>query len=383
MNNKIFQINKIFLAGIFTFLVFSVPFFAMAESQLVEPVAVTGIYKVYSEVDNTTTVRVLGRASTGKDINAQVWFECGTSETSLSRCTDVQTVFLHGGVEGYMLNITQDTKYYYRVVVRNSSFTSQGKTLPLLVSSGNEVEAPEIPTTPSSEPYNPPVPTYNNPHTSVLIITPPTTTEITYPMAITNAPKNVMITRADLSGSALPGGNITTDGWFEWGETTALGSQTPRKNIGNNTPINFTETLIGFSPNTTYYYRAVVQNQKGIDRGDIVQFKTKQTPQTQTHPNKNTTGTTTPTNKIDEQKEGEDQLAAVASAGSGFIPDTLIEWFILIILLLIVIILSYYLYGVHKKRKEEEWEQLNVPTENDVPFPLAVKNNEDDTEKQD
>jgi len=363
MNNKIFQINKIFLTGVFTFLVFSVPFFALAESQLVEPVAVTGIYKVYSETGNNVTARVLGRASTGKDISAQVWFECGVSEFSLYRCTDVQTIFLHGGVEGYITNITQGTKYYYRVVVRNSSFTSQGKILPMVISTGNEVEAPEITTPASPESYNPPVPAYNSPPTTVVVITPPTVPQTTYPIAITDTPENVMITRADLSGSALPGGNIATDGWFEWGETTALGSQTQRKNIGNNTSISFTETLIGFSPNTTYYYRTVVQNQKGIDRGDIVQFNTKNTPQTQTHPSKNNIGaigTTTPTNKIDEQKEGEDQVAAVASTGGSFIPDTLIGWFILVILLLIILILSYLLYGVHKKRKNEELEQLNI-----------------------
>ncbi len=381
MNNKIFQINKIFLTGMFTFLVLSVPFFAMAESQLVEPVAVTGIYKVYSETNNTVTVKVLGRASTGKDINAQVWFECGRSESYLNRCTNIQTIFLHGGVEDYMLNIAQDTKYYYRIVVRNSSFTSQGKILPLLISSGSEVEAPVIPTTSPSEPYNPPVPVYNNPYSSVFIITPSPTTEVIYPVVITNAPKNVMITRADLSGNVLPGGNITTDGWFEWGETTALGSQTLRKNIGNDTSINFSETLIGFSPNTTYYYRAVVQNSKGISRGDIVKFKTKQIPQTQIHPNKNNTGTTTQISKIDAQKDSKDQLATASSSDGGFIPNTLIGWFILIILLLITITLSYYLYGVHKKRKEKEQEQFNISVEDDVPFRTVVKNNESDKDK--
>ena len=59
--------------------------------------------------------------------------------------------------------------------------------------------------------------------------------------------------------------------WFEWGETSALGNNTPQLAVS----WEFNRKIYVFSPNTTYYYRAVVGCNDGINYGEIESFTTK------------------------------------------------------------------------------------------------------------
>jgi hypothetical protein len=67
------------------------------------------------------------------------------------------------------------------------------------------------------------------------------------------------------------------DAWFEYGTDPALPAwaATPRQaNQPVSTPLSFRASVQGFSPYTTYYYRAVARNRFGTQRGDILAFPT-------------------------------------------------------------------------------------------------------------
>ena len=97
------------------------------------------------------------------------------------------------------------------------------------------------------------------------------------PQAITTIATIFGSTSAQLNGIAVPNTNTgSTSAWFEWGPASSLGYRTSSKNISSgsgSTP--YGDTVNGLVPGTTYYYRAVVQNQNGTAYGSIVPFRTQ------------------------------------------------------------------------------------------------------------
>jgi hypothetical protein len=77
----------------------------------------------------------------------------------------------------------------------------------------------------------------------------------------TFAASSVTSNSAVLGGSANPEGTVLV-GWFQWGTTTAYGSNTP--NFYNTTmnyqSVNQSNTITGLQPNTSYHYRIVAYN---------------------------------------------------------------------------------------------------------------------------
>ena len=100
----------------------------------------------------------------------------------------------------------------------------------------------------------------------------------TRPTAITNNATLITATSAKLNGIAIPSANLSTIAWFEWGTTQNLGLQTPTQNVGSASSTAFSRTLTSLAPNTTYFYRAVVQNTNGTAYGQIVSFRTATAP---------------------------------------------------------------------------------------------------------
>lgn len=271
--------------------------------------------------------------------DTRTWFEWGSS-TNLGNSTGA--IYREGSsyFSFFIGGLYKNATYYYRAVAQNSRGTIKGTILSFKTTNFNpqNIPTPTITT---------PVYNYNN-------------TSGTLPIVITHLPEDITRTSVKMKGLALPGGTISTDGWFEWGQTLSLGKQTIRKNIGSSVSIDFSEALLGLSPNTVYYYRAVIQNQRGTDSGDILSFRTKSAPVSeQVKPVVVSQDNKSEEEKISEEPDDpiEEQTAASLFAGGKFFPDTLIEWLLLIILIFILVAISNHLYGAHKKRKEEEKER--------------------------
>lgn len=77
--------------------------------------------------------------------------------------------------------------------------------------------------------------------------------------------------KATIYGYVTPNGN-TTYAWFEWGTSSALGRSTPKQTFNSNS--EFSATITGLNENTTYYYRAMAQNQYGTATGQTKSFTT-------------------------------------------------------------------------------------------------------------
>ncbi|MFZ4764813.1 MAG: choice-of-anchor tandem repeat GloVer-containing protein, partial [Roseimicrobium sp.] len=88
------------------------------------------------------------------------------------------------------------------------------------------------------------------------------------PLAITGSWVNVGQTGFSLDGTVNPLGS-STDWYFEYGTTTAYGSQTTTQNAGGGiTNVLVNSTITGLLPGTTYHVRLVAVNATGTTQGD-------------------------------------------------------------------------------------------------------------------
>ncbi len=96
------------------------------------------------------------------------------------------------------------------------------------------------------------------------------------PQAITTSATILGTTQARLGGIAVPNTtDETTRAWFEWGSTGSLGNRTTSQIINlNNSSQYYSDLVSGLRAGTTYFYRAVVENDNGTSYGDIVSFRT-------------------------------------------------------------------------------------------------------------
>ncbi|MEK7152101.1 MAG: hypothetical protein AAB773_01595 [Patescibacteria group bacterium] len=92
------------------------------------------------------------------------------------------------------------------------------------------------------------------------------------PSVTTNSATNITQSNAQLNGYVNPNNTSNTTRWFEWGTTQSLGNGTPHYN--QSYAGNFSESISGLAANTTYYFRAVAQNNAGTSYGSILSFYT-------------------------------------------------------------------------------------------------------------
>ncbi len=96
------------------------------------------------------------------------------------------------------------------------------------------------------------------------------------PAVHTRSASAISTDRAVLIGTVNPYGSAA-DAWFEYGTDPALATSTATPRQAKRpvtTPLSFRAPVHGFSPYTTYYYRAVARNRFGTKRGDIRAFPT-------------------------------------------------------------------------------------------------------------
>lgn len=94
------------------------------------------------------------------------------------------------------------------------------------------------------------------------------------PVATTTAATDVTATTATLNGTVEPNGEDTTYR-FEYGATTAYGTQTPVQGpIRGNGARNVSANVTGLAPSTTYHYRVIAINPSGTVFGADMTFTT-------------------------------------------------------------------------------------------------------------
>ncbi len=104
------------------------------------------------------------------------------------------------------------------------------------------------------------------------IYTPPQI--IKFNNVVTSLATQVTNTSGRCNGIGLIANNAQSTGWFEYGETVNLGRTTASAQIGSANTAPFSNVLANLKPTTKYFCRAVMQNQYGIVKGEIVSFIT-------------------------------------------------------------------------------------------------------------
>jgi hypothetical protein len=209
---------------------------------------------IYGSAPYAQTNQVTGVGNTYATFNGSVspnnadtysWFEYGVNPGSLVYTTNSNYVGSGNGatnVSQNATNLTGNTTYYYRIVARNNNGTSYGSVVSFNTLGGG---------------YNP--------------------TTGNAPIVTTRPANYVYQNSALLSGEVNPNGG-TASGWFEYGLTTSLGLTTGQQPVGTSYSTgNIVYALSGLLPNTTYYFRAVAQNQYGTSYGQILSFRSTAT----------------------------------------------------------------------------------------------------------
>ena len=92
----------------------------------------------------------------------------------------------------------------------------------------------------------------------------------------TDPATDITATSATLNGYRDNGAyNCPNYVWFQWGETTSYGNVTAKQKVPLDA--NFSETITGLTPGTTYHYRAVIDYCYGTCYGADMTFTTKET----------------------------------------------------------------------------------------------------------
>lgn len=94
---------------------------------------------------------------------------------------------------------------------------------------------------------------------------------------VTSIATQITNTSGRCNGIGLIANGVSSNGWFEYGETSNLGRTTASTDIGRSVSAPFSNLLAGLKPSTKYYCRAVMQNQYGVVKGEIVSFITNRT----------------------------------------------------------------------------------------------------------
>ena len=111
-----------------------------------------------------------------------------------------------------------------------------------------------------------------------LTLTLPTAAQAaTAPVATTGGAANVAQQTARLTGSVDPNGAATTV-QFQYGTTSAYGAVTPEQVVTGDGKKTVTADITGLAPATTYHFRLIARNDKGLSKGADRSFKTKVQP---------------------------------------------------------------------------------------------------------
>jgi hypothetical protein len=164
--------------------------------------------------------------------NTDVRFNWGTSSTNLSNTTGWTTMSSTGIFSNNLTGLDPNRDYYFQAEATNSAGTTTGSVNSF-------------------------------------------TTEIDEPRGETDPATNIGTGQADFQGSVnYLGGAPSVSTFFEWGQQGAgMNNTTGTQSVSSIG--SFSLTMTGLDPNTTYEYRAAIQNSAGTDYGTAESFTTE------------------------------------------------------------------------------------------------------------
>lgn len=165
----------------------------------------------------------------GGDYTVTVWLQWGV-DTSYGYETARMTRNFPGNFSQFVSNLAPNTTWHVRAVAQNSFTTSYGQDVVFTTGQGGS--------------------NWNNPNYR------------SYTAIQTNPATYTFNNQATLNAWLGPGYSGTTYVWFEWGPTTGYGFQSMRLPQNYNSSIS--QNIAGLSPDTTYHFRAVAQNDNGL-----------------------------------------------------------------------------------------------------------------------
>lgn len=98
--------------------------------------------------------------------------------------------------------------------------------------------------------------------------------KIDFNNVVTSITTQITKNSARCNGIGLIAGGAQSTGWFEYGETPNLGRDTSKVSIGSDYTAPFSNVLTNLKTNNTYFCRAVMSNEHGVVKGEIVRFTT-------------------------------------------------------------------------------------------------------------
>lgn len=209
-------------------------------TNIVIPQAGTPIVNTDAVVYLTDTTAIVKGSVNPKGVFTSYWYEYGVND-SLGTKTSNQVIgsgFITISAPGYIIGLTKNTTYFFRLVAENQYGKVAGSTYTFKTTLGTPAPIGGAPT------------------------------------VRTMTASSVSKTTAKLNGEVIPN-KAGTEYWFEYGKTTELGDISTLTFVGDasvKTVVSF--SLSGLNPETKYYFRLNAQNKFGTVNGSILNFKT-------------------------------------------------------------------------------------------------------------
>lgn len=168
------------------------------------------------------------------------WYEYGQTGNLGSRTSNQNIGSGYSSITspGYITGLKSKTQYYFRLNAQNTYGTTRGATYSFTTTDNT--------------------------------VAPPTASPTIQVTSATNVTRD----SANINGKVDAKG-FATSYWFEFGETSALGSLTGFESAGNSqSPVLVTASLSNLKPLTKYYYRLNAQNQFGTVNSSVLSFTT-------------------------------------------------------------------------------------------------------------
>lgn len=226
--------------------------------------------------------------------------------------------------------LSPNTVYYYRALANNGYSTTKGNILSFSTKSYNDVSSVNYMNT-----------SYNN----ATVYTNPTvySNNNAYQYNGTSEIVNITATGAIMNAVFTNPNGSPAQGFFEWGTTTSFGNVTETINLGTNYSSPFSGTLSGLTPNTKYYFRAVVlqngQTYRGVTKSFVTYSSTSINTGVINTNYQNPTIITEQPNTVSTLKviDGNNTLTANALFGVNFLPTNIFGWLILLFVILAIV----------------------------------------------